>query len=226
MSMWSTDDSVVMDLSSFVDVMGGLDPTTANELAVFRDGPVSIDFNRLRESGVDSSVDASALASQFGGAQVTDPADLVAALASIDQLEEAGTGTVNGFAVEVYTADVSMGDYTEAIGQEGLGDLTALEGLGLDAGFDDSMLEAIENLEVDMTLMVDGEGLVRQVTTTIDMGDIFASIAAEEGGFGLGGDVEMVVETWQTFDNYGDDFDVTPPEAVDVTNEILGLIDS
>ncbi len=226
MDVWTTEDRVVMDLSDFAETFGALDPAAAAEFEVFADGPVSIDLSRLAELGVDSDIAAGDLASQFGGAQVVDPADFVSALSSIDELEAAGVDSVNGVAVDVYIADVSFVEYSEALGQEGIGDLGSLDALGLGEFDAAAFTDSFEDLEVDFEIMVDADGLVRQIGTTIDMSSFFSDLVALEDDPTFSGDMTMIVETWQTFDNYGQDFDISAPEARDVTSELAGLIDS
>lgn len=211
MNVWTTDDAVVMDLSDFGPALGLLDPSASDEFALFSDGPVSIDLERLAELSGDLDVSAGDLASQFGGAQVLDPSALVDALESIEELEAAGTDSVNGIAVDVYEADVSFADYAESIGQDVFDDLDGLSDEGVDA-------EALGEVEVDITLMVDAEGLVRQIVTSIDTGGFGADSGAIPGS--------LVTETWQTFDNYGETFDIVVPDAVDVTDEIADQLGS
>lgn len=227
MDVWVVDDVVVMDLSAFANTIGDFDPGAANDLAIFADGPISIDIAQLEAfGGAAGSADAASIVGQFGqGAQVTDPADIVAALRNVDALVEAGVGTVNGVAVEVYAAEVAMSDYTEALDQ----DLTsALEQMGV-AGqeFDtDALVTALESVVVDLTISIDDRGYVREIVTEIDMGAFADSMFAEMDDAIVGMEIDMVVETWQTFDNYGEDVDIVAPDAVDRTSELAGLLDS
>ena len=224
MDMWVVDDQLVMDFSDFTGAFGDLDPAAASELSIFANGPVSIDLDRLAELGVDQGVAASDIANQFGqGVQITDPADIVSALRSVDALNEVGSDVVNGFDVTVYDSTVSLGEFSRAIGQDTSAALGQLGDLRID---EEAILAELEAIEVEMTIMLDGEGLVRQLITTMDMGSFVSSTLGEHGGFGSSADAEMLIETWQTFDDYGVDFDVVAPEATDVTSELAGLIDS
>lgn len=231
--VWVVDGEIVLDLTDFANTWGGIDPTAASELSIFQDGPVSVDIERLAELGVDSDVDVSDLLDQFAqGAPIIDPSSIVDLLSSIDALEDAGTGSVNGVDVDVYNATVSLADYAEALGQDPLEGLGPLDGLGLgsdeldDAVDAEALLAAVEDLTVDLTLSIDGDELVREIVTTVDTGALLSAATAELDDPELAGGASLVVQTWQTFDNYGEDFDIVAPEAVDVTNELAGLIDS
>ena len=215
MSIWTTEDTIVLDLSDFGSALALVDPSAVDQFEVFSDGPVSVDIDRLAElSGLDD-VSASDLATQFGGAQVLDPGALVTVLSSIDALEPAGTDSVNGIAVDVYDAEVALAEYAEALGQEGLGDLGGIADLG-DGGVD---ADSVGEIEVEIELSVDAEGLVRQILTSTDTGGLALDGAA-------GGSGALTLETWQTFDDYGQDFDIVAPDAVDVTDELAGELGS
>ena len=244
MEMWTDESTLVMDMSELATFMGGLDPAAGAELDVFADGPVKIDLTQL------DGVDATMLANQFGqGAQVTDPAQLLQALRDVDAVSETGTDTVNGVAVRVFTADMSMTDYYTALdididGQLEAANLGDLSGAELDLV--ESILPALEDLKVELIVMIDDQELVRRMETKIDMGamleamfenpDVLGAIAAEDGQsvddlqaemeFALGGGIEMVVETWQEFDNYGEAFGIVLPDAVDVSSELPELLAS
>ena len=138
-------------------------------------------------------------------------------------MNEVGSDVVNGFDVTVYDSTVSLGEFSRAIGQDTSAALGQLGDLRID---EEAILAELEAIEVEMTIMLDGEGLVRQLITTMDMGSFVSSTLGEHGGFGSSADAEMLIETWQTFDDYGVDFDVVAPEATDVTSELAGLIDS
>lgn len=227
LDVWTTEDVVVIDLSELVSAIGVLDPTASTELDVFAEGPVSIDLNRLAELGVDPAVGGSDIASQFGGAQIPDPADIVGALRSIDVLEAAGTESLGGEDVDVYTAEISFADFVEATGEGIDSQLGPLGTFGLDAPDLDGeeLLEDLENIDVDLTIWVDADDLVRHVITNIDLSTILGDLAGA-GAPGVGADGNFIVETWQTFDDYGTDFDIVIPDAIDVTSEIAGQLDS
>lgn len=226
MDIWMVDNTVVMDLSSFASAMGGLDPSASGELGIFMDGPISVDLDQLESlGGVADSTDAAAIVGQFGqGAQITDPADIMEALRSVDALVEAGSDTLNGVAVDVYTAQISFADYAEAVGQ----DVTSsLEQAGvLDPSVDvDAIVAALESVDADLTISLDGEGYVRELVTLVDMGSFLDAMTADASEVSMM-EIEMVVETWQTFDNYGEDVEIVAPDAVDRTSELAGLLTS
>ena len=242
MEMWTDQSTLVMDMSELANFMGGLDPAAGAELDAFADGPVEIDLTQL------DGVDATTLANQFGqGAQVTDPAQLLQALRDVDAVSETGADTVNGVAVRVFTADMSMTSYYDALGIDiddqldaaNLGDLG-----GAELELVESILPALDDLKVGLVVMIDDQDLVRRMETSIDMGamldamfdnpEFLGAVAAEEGQsveelqdemqLALGGGIEMVVETWQEFDNYGESFGIVLPDGADVTSELPELL--
>lgn len=242
MEMWTDQSTLVMDMSELANFMGGLDPAAGAELDAFADGPVEIDLTQL------DGVDATTLANQFGqGAQVTDPAQLLQALRDVDAVSETGADTVNGVAVRVFTADMSMTSYYDALGIDiddqldaaNLGDLG-----GAELELVESILPALDDLKVGLVVMIDDQDLVRRMETSIDMGamldamfdnpEFLGAVAAEDGQsveelqaemqFALGDGIEMVVETWQEFDNYGETFGIVLPNGADVTSELPDLL--
>jgi|GEM_PF-2183121 len=242
MELWTDQSTLVMDMSELANFMGGLDPAAGAELDTFADGPVQIDLTQL------DGVDATTLANQFGqGAQVTDPAQLLQALRDVDAVSETGVDTVNGVAVRVFTADMSMTSYYDALGIDirdqldaaNLGDLG-----GAEVEIVESILPALDDLTVGLVVMIDDQDLVRRMETSVDMGamldamfdnpDFLGAVAAEDGQsveefqaemqFALGGGIEMVVETWQEFDNYGETFGIVLPTGLDVTSELPELL--
>lgn len=234
---WSNETTMVMDMSRFANTIGALDPEAAGELADFADGPIKIDLTQLE------GVDAATVATELGqGAQVTDPAAILQALRAVDAVTETGSDTVNGVAVTTFEADMALTDYYDALGLDvtdqlgaaNLGDVSAEEAATVEA-----VLSSLSEVSMTLTVMIDGDDLVRRMETGIDMGamlsamfdnpDVLAAIAAEEGqsvealeaemsGF-LGEGLELRIDTWQEFDNYGTAIVTEAPEAVDVTAE-------
>ena len=239
MDVWVVDDTTVIDMSSFVTGVGGLDPTGAADLAMFADGAVAVNLSELATlSGVDDA-DAAALVQQFGqGAQITDPAVVLEALRTVDALDDVGSDTFDGVDVTVYEATVAMDEYLEALDLDVDDQLGGLDAFDLSANSADAealqdTLEAIEGLTVDLTILLDGEGLVRRLESTVDMGAVLAAGAgsADTGDAGIGGafdlsQIDLVVETWQNFDDYGVDIEITPPDAPDRTAEVAALLES
>ncbi len=231
MEVWVVDSMMVIDMSSLAASLGGMDPAAAAELSIFADGPVSVDLAALESVG---GTDAAALVQQFGqGAQVTDPAALIDALRGVDAVTNAGSSTVGGTPVTVYTANLSMAEYYEALDMDITDQLGSMETFGVasgspEAAMVEAMLPSLEQLTVDMTIMLDADGLVRRIETTMDMGAMMSSMFGDlEGAESLGfGDIEVVVDTWQNFADYGTDITISAPDAVDRTSEMAGLIDS
>jgi len=230
MEVWVVDNVMVIDMSALTASLAGLDPTAAAELGPFADGPVAID---LAAVGALGDADAQALVQQFGqGTQVTDPAALLDALRSIDVVTEVGTDSVEGTPVTVYEARVSMAQYYDALGMDITDQLSSMEDFGIaadsaEAEMIESMLPALEELTVDMMIMLDADGLVRRIETGMDMGEMMTSMFSGDPDMAaMFGDIEVVVDTWQNFSDYGTAVTITPPPAVDMTSELAGLIES
>ena len=226
--VWIVDSTMVIDMSGLAGSIAGLDPTAAGELSVFADGPVSIDLGAI------GGTDATALVQQFGqGAQVTDPAALLDALRSVDAVSEAGSSTVDGTAVTVYEASASMTEYYAALGMDITDQLGAMEQFGVpsssaEAAMIGSMLPAIAGLTVEMKIMIDADGLVRRIESSMDMGAMMSAMFSDvDGADDLGlGEVDIMVDTWQNFGDYGTAITIAPPAAVDKTSDLAGLLDS
>ena len=148
------------------------------------------------------------------GSQVVDPSDLLGALRSVDSVTEVGTDVVGGRDVTVYSGTLTMADYFAAMGQDIESQLGVLEDLGGTSGVDQTALgevgEALTDLDVHVTVMVDEQNLLRRMETIMDMGDMFAA-------FDDSMQVEMSVAVWQEFDDYGSAFTIEPPAAPDAT---------
>jgi hypothetical protein len=234
MDVWIVDSTMVIDMSGLASSLGALDPAAATEFSGFADGPVKFDLNAMAAFG---GADAASIVQQFGqGTQITDPAALIEALRAVEAVTEVGPGTVDDDTpVTIYEANVSMADYYDALGMDVDDQLGSMEQFGVTAGTAEaeileSILPAISNLVVEMTIMLDDEGLVRRIETVMDMGamvDAMADAADSEGAdmSGLGG-TEISLMTWQNFDDYGVDIAIVAPDAVDGTSELSGLLQS
>jgi hypothetical protein len=233
LEVWTDESTMVLDMSGLANSLGSIDPAAAGELGVFADGPVKVDLDAIAASG---GVDAASIVQEFGqGAQVTDPAALIEALRLVDAVTETGQATVGSTPVTVYYASLSMADYYSALGMDISDQLGSMEGLGFSAGSDeaelfDAFAPAIENLVVDMTIMLDDGGLVRRMETSMDLGELFSALGSGDDVEGLdmfgAGEIEMTMDLWQNFDNYGAGLVIEPPDAVDRTSELLALLDS
>lgn len=231
MEVWATESTLIMDLSSLAVSLGSLDPAAAGELALFADGPVSIDLNAMASLG---GMDAADIVYQFGqGTQATDPALFIDSLRAVDAVTETGPGTVGDTRVTVYTATLTMADYYAALDMDITDQLGSLEGMGISPGskeaeFAESMLPAIDDLTVDMTIMIDAAGLVRRIETDLDLGAMMDAMSSsgELEGADMLGDVSIQVNTWQNFDDYGNPVTIVVPESVDRTSELVGLLDA
>lgn len=232
---WTDETTMVMDLSKFAAAIGDLDPEAAGELSEFADGPIKIDLTKIE------GVDPATIASEFGqGAQVTDPSLILQTLRAVDAIEETGTDSVNGRDVRTFASTMALVDYYDALGVDFIDQLDAAN-LGdvapEDAETFEALLDSLSDVEMSLVVMIDGDDLVRRMETSIDMGamisamfsneDVLSSIAEEEGQSVdelqaemddvLGDGLELSIDTWQEFDNYGEAFVIEPPDAVDVT---------
>ena len=216
LNFWIDEDVVVIDSSGTGGGFGSVGATDSSDSASVEDGPALIDVDRLNDLA-GTEVDISDFIPDVNGIEATDPADFIAALSSIDELEEAGTDSINGVDVDVYIANVTRAEYEEAVlGQEAFAEIEAARSESL-SELDPETRATLEELnanapDVDITVMVDSEGRARKIITRVGL----ANFAGTQG----------VVETWQTYDNYGEDFDITPPDAVDVTEEAAANFNS
>lgn len=239
MEMWSDESVLIMDMSSFAATMGSLDPATSGELDSFVNGPVLIDLSEA------PGLTGTAFASQYAqGTQVVDPALLLQSLRSVDAIRSVGSMQHDGRSVDVYDATITMTDYYEALGIDITAQLDTMGSLGLTPDDDAlflSISEAMSDLPVELRILIDEDQLIRRLETTIDMQplmaamfedpDMLAAMAAAEGatteemaaGADLMAGMRYTVGTWQEFDNYGGGFDITFPEATDVTADVADL---
>ena len=237
MESWTDGTTQVLDMSQFVNSMAATDPAAAAELAPFADGPVKLDVATLAQA---NGIDPSTLLTQLEtGAQYTDPAELFNALRAIDAVSEVGTDVVNGDAVTVYVAAMSLTQYTDALGVDVTDQMGGLGDLGIDPN-DPSMadmMDALDSIPVTVTTMIDGDDQVRRLDILIDIAPVFDSLIGAFMGTGddvdaeqmaaLFGDMEIIakMETWQIFDNYGEPVDIVLPDAEDRTAELVELFD-
>ncbi len=222
--VWTVDNTMVIDMSGFAAGIAGLDPNAADELAFFSDGPVAVDLDELAELIGSDETDAASIIGQFGqGASISDPALVINALRTIDALTLIGEDTIGDTSVDVYEATVSMDEFFEAVDIDINDQLNSFDGFGVPAGPElDDTLEILEDLTVDMVISLGDDGLVRRLESSIDLG---AAFGANEDVAELGlGDVDAIVDTWQTFDNYGEPQDITLPAAEDRTAEVAELL--
>ena len=239
MEMWSDESVLVMDMSSFAATMGAIDPMTGSEFDLLANGPVLIDLSQA------PGLTGAEFASQYAqGTQVVDPALLLQSLRSVDAIRSVGSMNHDGRSVEVYDATITMADYYEALGIDISAQLDTMGGLGLTAEDDAFLLaiiDAMSGLPVELRIMIDEDQLIRRLETTIDMQplmaamfedpDMLAALAAAEGataeemaaGADLMAGMRYTVGTWQEFENYGGAFEITFPEATDITMEFADL---
>ena len=236
MESWTDGSQQVIDMSAFVASLSAMDPAAATELAPFADGPIAIDASAVAEA---QGIDPGELLAQFEtGAQYTDPAQLFEALRGIDAVSEIGTDTVNGDAVTVYAAAMSLAQYTEAMGVDIASQMGGLGDIGFDPN-DPMMADVMSSMDlipVSVTIMIDENDQVRRLDISIDaapmfddlLGSMLGEDASDEDLGALFGDMEISakIDTWQIFDNYGESVEIVLPPAEDRTEELLALIEA
>ncbi len=235
LEMWFDGTVMTIDMST----MAALDPAVTGAAAR---GPVSFDLNELGDSfGVDE-VTSEMLgdAGMFSGMGSMDPAEIGNILRGLDSVVEAGRAEVDGRAVTVYSGSVSMADYTEAMGEDIWSELGQMDDMGSPEELA-AMVSAIESLDIEMTVMVDDDDLLRRFEMFIDMGPMFEAMlggaqtfepgaealtdedefgqALEEAFAAMFADLDMTMFTWMEFYDYGESFVFSPPAAVDLTDD-------
>ena len=222
---WVDIDAGVMiyDMSELASVLGAMDPSATDEMSLFEGGPVLINMNEFEGEFAD-------FVTEYGsGAQVIDPTQIAEVLRGLDEISETGTDEVSGREVTAFSGSISMSDYTAALGQdldEAIDSLDSLGTGGIGADMFEDMLASMASAPVDVVVMVDNEGLLRRMELAIDMGPMFeALVDSDDPELSLLGHVNMTLETWQEFDEYGGSFAWTPPVgAVDLTAEFNELM--
>jgi hypothetical protein len=145
-------------------------------------------------------------------------------------VQELGTDTIGGVEVRGLGATITYGDMIEA---QGLDADDVRDQMAAGAGADDpefeetfdAVLEAMFAAEMPVEVWVDDDDRVRRVAMDLNMTEIMAGVAEQEGE-DLG-DVAMSMTMAMDFSDYGAEsieIDV-PHEAVDITDEYLALIE-
>lgn len=215
--VWTEGEVMTLDMADFVSAMNEVEPGSMSELDLLSDGPVSLDLGALED------VDPWMLTQALGeGSQVVDPSALLDALRSVESVTEVGPATVGGRDVTVYSGSLSMDDYFSAMGQDidhqlGMFSDLGAETDGIDTSTFDSLGDALSNIDVHVTVMVDEQNLLRRMETVMNMGEMMSAM------FDDSIQVEMSVGVWQDFDQYGQSFDIEAPDAVDVTGQFNSL---
>ena len=174
---------------------------------------------------------------------VVDPAALLDALIAVEAVAETGTAVVRGVDTTVYTGSTTMSAYAEATGVNVGDQLGPLADMGLG---DPAALTALyDSIAVNLSAMVDGDGLVRRIEVILDMAPMMMAMFSDPALLGetigeapseaelaqlqalLGDDLLFVSETWQEFYDYGETFTFEPPaDAVDITDDYPALVES
>ena len=200
-NMWIVDNTMFADLSDAAELSRRpvIDPDSegAPPIAMLDSGPISVDLERL-DVLTDTEIDRPQLLTLMSHVSVIDPLAMLEVVEVTNGLEQTGTNLVSGYRVTEYSASISFLAYRVAAGDP------PAEGFDWEA-------VAQEPAEADIRLIValDDEGLIRQVTV---------EIAADINGISTRSD------TWQTFQDYGADFDVDPPEGAEATDEVAELL--
>ena len=215
--VWTVGDVMTIDMADFFTAMNEIEPNSMTGLDALSEGPVMVDLSALAD------VDPWTLTQALGdGSQVVDPSALVDALRSVESVTEVGPDSVGGRDVTVYAGSLSMADYFAAMGQDIDQQFAALDQFeatadGLDSAALDQVGNALSDLDVHVTVMVDEQNLLRRMETVMNMGEMMQAMVGDSM------QVEMSVGLWQEFDDYGESFVIDPPEAVDLTNRFDSL---
>jgi hypothetical protein len=240
--IWTDGSVVTMDMSSLAAILPQFGESISGT-GFLTNGPISIDT-----AAADG--DHMALANSLGmDASTIDPQRLAEALQNLDDVHASGVDTIDSNKVAVYSGRLSMEQWFEVAGQS-LDDADSMWG-ELATGDTESstamlraMTVALEGLDVDVAIMIDGDALMRRLEVSIDMTplievlftdpDVMLTMAAESGVTVaelrestrlLTRNLDMSMDVWQNFNEYGEPFVIEIPEATDVTGQYASLLD-
>lgn len=156
------------------------------------------------------------VASALGG-QAVDPRALVETVEGADDVQDLGADEIDGDPVRGLSADVSLGELLEAVGQD---PETYAETIGV-MGTDEAVA-AVYELSTPIEVWIDEDGYLRRWVYGYSLADIAEAMDVSPGA---AGDVEFNFAV-DMFD-YGATVDFTPPtDAVDLTDAYAGLVQS
>jgi hypothetical protein len=227
LDVWTDGTTVTMDLSSLEALGDGA--------GAFGSGPVSVRAEDL------DGIDVVGIVNQFGqGSQVFNPDSMFEVLESIEEATEVGRGTIGADEVTTYESKIGVSDFYELLGVDTADQFDIVGSIGLAEGKADaiaSLVPAMEALTLQLQIMVDDDGRVRRVGTSMNMTELIvvmfetsSELTAVEGAprmdlgalFGPDG-LQIILDGWQEFNDYGVAPTVTIPEATDVTAEASAL---
>lgn len=152
------------------------------------------------------------------GGQSLDPGTIVAMIEGAEGVEELGDDEIDGTPVHGLTAEVSMGDLLEAVGQ----DPEALAQAG-SMGADD-MLASIYEMATDIQVWVDDDGYLRRMVYGYSFDQIAEAMGEDAGLAGMSG---MQFSYAMDMSDYGAAVEFEPPaDAVDITDQYAALVGS
>lgn len=224
--LWVVGDEVTIDVSQFVDVFGLALFQTTDDRGPQASSPVSINRPQLQALGRDGDETASRRFIAWGhGEMVTNPVEMLAVLEELSQTTDPATvsGVVNGEESATYRFQVPYIEYATALNQDVA---SRLERAGINLRFNsrdwpEQMDQAIREANVEVSVTIDGEGLLRQLTTEIDLGT-FAKYWSSHDLDVLENDTFEIMEmTVTTFEQHGESFTISAPDAVDVTRDLV-----
>lgn len=239
--MWTDGSVVTMDMSSLAAILPQFGESISGT-GFLTEGPISIDT-------ATADGDHMALANSLGmDASTIDPQRLADALRTLDDVHASGVDNIGSNKVAVYSGQLSMEQWFEIAGQS-LDDADSMWGelATGDAESSTAMLRAmtvaLEALDVDVVIMIDGEALMRRLEISIDMTpliqvlftdpDVMLAMAAESGVTVaelrdstrlMTRNLDMSMDVWQNFNDYGEPFEIEIPEATDVTGQYASLL--
>jgi hypothetical protein len=152
------------------------------------------------------------------GGQTFDPAAIVSMIEGAEGVEELGDDEIDGTPVHGLTAEVSMGDVLEAVGQD---PETVAETASMGA---DEAVASLYDMATDIEVWVDDDGYLRRMVYGYSLDQIAEAMGEDAGLPGMSG---MRFSYAMDMSDYGATVEFEPPaDAVDITDDYAALIES
>ena len=224
--LWVVGDKVTIDIRQFVNVFDLALFQTTNDRPPQASSPISIDRPRLQALGPDEDEGASRRFVERGhSALVTNPVRLLAVLESLTETldpTEVATVSDDGDGA-TYRFEVPYIEYARGLNQD-LAFRLDLAGVNLSFNSKDwpeRRDQAIREASVEISVSIDSEGLLRTLTSEIDVGTFAKYWSSHDLDVLEESTFEIVDMTVTTFEQHGESFAISSPEAVDVTSSII-----
>ncbi|MFS8482482.1 MAG: hypothetical protein FWJ94_11310 [Acidimicrobiia bacterium] len=206
------DDQLYLRAPILAEAAGMLGLDELEDLEALRDGWGVIDVSAL-EDALPSEV-----AAQISGQSGPDPQALIEVVQGADDVEDLGTGQVQGEPAHGLSAEVSMADLMEAQGTDP--GAFAAGGIGRD---DEEAMAAMLEMAVPVEVWIDGEGYLVRISYTFSV----SAVAEAMGEPWPAGMPDMAFPyAVDLFDHGEATLDFEPPvDAVDVTDAYAALLE-